>query len=380
MQFIDLKKQYEQIQENLNKRFQDILTSTRFIMGKEVQELERVLAEYTGRKYCVTCGNGTDALVISLMALGIGSGDAVFVPSFTFFATAESVSLVGATPVFIDVKEDTFNMDPEKLETAIIDVLNEGKLRPKSIIPVDLFGLPADYTKIIEIANKYDIIIVEDGAQGFGGSINGQKACSFGHVSTTSFFPAKPLGCYGDGGAIFTDNKDTADLLQSIKIHGKGNDKYQNVRIGLNSRLDTLQAAVLLEKMNIFDAELIARNRIANLYHDGLKEYLDTPVIVQTDSENYFSSWAQYSVLVRNSEMRTDVINGLNNKGIPTMIYYPIPLHQQEAFRSKEIKKDYCSLEVSENISGRIFSLPMHPYLEDHEVEYIIESLIKIID
>jgi UDP-2-acetamido-2-deoxy-ribo-hexuluronate aminotransferase len=378
MQFIDLKKQYAQIQKNIDTRFRDIMSDTRFIMGKEVKELESILADYTGTKYCFTCANGTDALEIALMALNIGAGDAVFVPSFTFYSTAEVVNLTGAVPVFVDVKSETFNLDPKKLETAIQNVINEGRLQPKAVIPVDLFGLPADYPTINEIADKYGIIVVEDGAQGFGGSINGRKACSFGHISTTSFFPAKPLGCYGDGGAIFTDDDYSAVLIDSIRIHGRGNDKYQNVRIGLNSRLDTLQAAVLLEKIKLFDDELIKRDKRANLYHEGLKDVLIAPEVEKSDDRQFFSSWAQYSVLARDDEERTKIMDRLKERGVPTMIYYKIPLHLQEVYNKDNLKRDYCSLEASEDLCKRVFSLPMHPYLEESETEYIIESIREI--
>lgn len=378
MQFIDLKKQYDQIQKNIDTRFRDIMSDTRFIMGKEVKELESILADYTGTKYCFTCANGTDALEIALMALNIGAGDAVFVPSFTFYSTAEVVNLTGAVPVFVDVKSETFNLDPKKLETAIQNVINEGRLQPKAVIPVDLFGLPADYPVINEIVDKYGIIVVEDGAQGFGGSINGRKACSFGHISTTSFFPAKPLGCYGDGGAIFTDDDYLASLIDSIRIHGRGNDKYQNVRIGLNSRLDTLQAAVLLEKVKLFDDELIKRDKTANLYHEGLKDVLVAPKVEKSNDRKFFSSWAQYSVLARDDEERTKIMDRLKEKGVPTMIYYKIPLHLQEVYNKDNLKRDYCSLEASEDLCKRVFSLPMHPYLEESETEYIIESIREI--
>jgi UDP-2-acetamido-2-deoxy-ribo-hexuluronate aminotransferase len=376
MEFIDLKKQYEVIEKNINIRFQEILQDSRFIMGKEVRELEEILANYVGVKHCITCANGTDALQLALMAKSIGEGDAVFVPSFTFYATSEAVSFIGATPVFVDVKHGTFNLDPDKLETAIQGVQRERRLKPKAVIPVDLFGLPAEYDKIRKITEKYGMIIVEDAAQGFGGSINGKKACSFGDISTTSFFPAKPLGCYGDGGAIFTNDEQAADLINSLKIHGKGRDKYQNTRVGMNSRLDTLQAAVLLEKIKIFDSELEERNKIASLYEEGLINVLSVPKVERSAEHTCFSSWAQYTLKAKSEAERTMIMSHLKEKKIPAMIYYPIPLHKQEVYA--DYITTYCDLSVSEDISKRVFSLPMHPYLEEAEAAYIIETVLEL--
>jgi len=369
MQFIDLKKQYSLIQDNIKVRFDDILENARFIMGKEVSELEERLSGYVGVKHCITCASGTDALLIPLMAYGISHKDVVFVPSFTFFASAEVIALTGATPIFIDIKPNTFNMDPIKLETAIKAVLEEGKFVPKAIMPVDLFGLPAEYDRIIEIANKYNLIVLEDGAQGFGGSFKNKKACSFGHVSATSFFPAKPLGCYGDGGAVFTDDDDLAEIMKSIRVHGSGSDRYDNVRIGLNGRMDTLQAAVLLEKIRIFDNEVDRRNDIAAEYTERLKDHLIVPQI----QKNYRSSWAQYSLLAKDSSERERIVKHLKEKDIPVMIYYPIPLHKQTAFIT--MKNDHCDLSVSESIAEVVFSIPMHPYLEAEEIMLIIDSI-----
>jgi dTDP-4-amino-4,6-dideoxygalactose transaminase len=347
------------------------MENSRFIMGKEVVELEQELADYVGVRHCLTCSSGTDALLIPLMAYGIGKGDAVFVPTFTFYASAEVVALTGASPIFIDVKQDTFNIDVEKLEIAIKEVINEGKLKPKCIMPVDLFGLPADYDAIYKIAKKYNLIVLEDGAQGFGGEINNQKACSFGDVAATSFFPAKPLGCYGDGGAIFTNNNQIAEIMKSIRIHGHGADRYENIRIGLNGRLDTLQAAVLLEKLRIFNKEIENRNKIAMEYTHRLKDYLLTPFI----GDGYLSSWAQYSILAKSNDERTHIMEHLKSKDIPTMIYYPIPLHSQKVFY--DLNKTYCDLSVSEQLVDRIFSIPMHPYITDEEIKDITESIIE---
>ena len=369
MQFIDLKKQYSLIEDNLKGRFDNILKNASFIMGEEVNVLESKLAEYTGVKECIACSSGTDALLIPLMAYGIGRGDAVFVPAFTFYASAEVIALAGATPVFVDVREDTFNIDPVKLKTAIRSVLNEGKLKPRAIIPVDLFGLPAEYDMISQIAQEFELIVIEDGAQGFGGTFQNQKVCSFGNAAATSFFPAKPLGCYGDGGAIFTDDENLADIMKSIRIHGFGKNRYENVRLGINGRLDALQAAVLIEKLNIFDDELQSRERVARKYSEELNNVISTPVV----PENYTSSWAQYTLIAKDEEQRDRVMNHLKTKDIPTMIYYLIPLHRQKVFN--DLKSDYCDLSISEHLANCVFSIPMHPYISDYEQSMIIDAI-----
>ena len=374
MEFIDLKKQYSELKEKIDNNIKKVLTDAHYIMGEEVQELELKLAEYVGRKYCITCANGTDALTIAAKALGIKQGDAVFVPSFTFYSTSEIVSLEGATPIFIDVDERTFNMDYKKLEKAIKKVIEEKKLTPKAIIPVDLFGQPANFSEIEKIADKYNLSIIEDGAQGFGGSINGKRACSFGNISTTSFFPAKPLGCYGDGGAIFTDDEDLYKLMQSIRIHGKGSFKYENVRVGLNSRLDTIQASILLPKLEAFkDYELDDRDKYANLYTLKLKDYVITPLV----PDKFRSSWAQYTIQLNNKEERDYLQSKLKEKGIPTMIYYPIPLHKQKVYDGYNFNlKD---LKVCEKLVNLVLSLPMHPYLDNKQIESICNSIISLL-
>ena len=289
MQFRDLQKQYQILKPQMAPAIQQVLTTGNFISGSQVTQLEEQLAAYVGTKHCITCGNGTDALTLALMVWNIGPGDAVFVPDFTFFASGETPAYEGAVPIFVDVEEDTFNMSPSSLEEAILQVKGEGKLIPRVIVAVDLFGQPADYPETRRIAEKYNLFILEDGAQGFGGRIGAHKACSFGDISTTSFFPAKPLGCYGDGGAIFTDNDEWAALLRSYRIHGKGADKYDNVRIGMNSRLDTLQAAVLQVKLKAFDEyELTDVNEAAVRYTEGLREVVKTPIV----REGCYSSWA----------------------------------------------------------------------------------------
>lgn len=371
MQFRDLKAQYKRYEKQINSGIQEILDNASFIGGKTVTDLEKRLADYVGVKHCISCANGTEAMTLVMMAWDIKQGDAVFVPDFTFFSTGEVVSFRGATPVFVDVNRDTFNIDPEKLEKAIEKVISEGKLTPKVIIPVDLFGLPADYPELEKIADKYNLKILEDGAQGFGGSINGKKACSFGDAATTSFFPAKPLGCYGDGGAIFTDNDELAELLQSLRVHGKGENKYDNVRIGLNSRLDTIQAAILHVKLTAFeDHELDDVNNVYRLYTEQLKDFVDTPVI----PEGFTSSFAQYTIKLDSKETRNKLQAKLKEAGIPSMIYYVKPMHKQGAF--KDSSANESDFEVTNNLCDTVLSLPMHPYLSEDEINKVI-SVIK---
>lgn len=354
MHFIDLAAQYQHLKERIDSRIQTVLQHGQYILGPEVDELEEKLSEYVGVKHTVTCANGTDALTLALMVLDVKEGDAVFCPTFTFFATAETIAYEGATPIFVDSDEDTFNICPIDLENRIKKVIEEDKLKPKAIIAVDLFGLPANYPELRKIADKYSLKIIEDAAQGFGGEINGQRAGSFGDISTTSFFPAKPLGCYGDGGAIFTDNDEYAELLRSLRVHGKGEDKYDNVRIGMNSRLDTIQAAILIEKLAEFHKELVSRNIAANKYTDELKSKYKTPII----PEGYLSSWAQYTLVAddRDAEMAR-----YKELGVPTMIYYGKCLHQQTAFEYLGYQDQ--DFPVASKLARSVFSLPMHPYL-----------------
>lgn len=369
MEFIDLHAQYLQLRDEINANIQKVLDHGKYIMGPEVFELEDQLADYVGVQHCITCANGTDALQMVLMAWNIKAGDAVFVPSFTFMSTAEVVSLQGATPVFTDIDIKTFNMSAESLEKQIKKVLAEGKLTPKAIIPVDLFGQPADYEQIGQIAQKYNLLVLEDAAQGFGGNINGKMACSFGDAATTSFFPAKPLGCYGDGGAVFTDSDELANLLKSIRIHGKGTEKYDNVRIGLNSRLDTIQAAILLPKLKAFkEYELQKRNEIACRYTEALKGKYTTPFV----PNNIKSSWAQYTLLLNNEEERNSLQSKLKEHNIPSMIYYPKPLHLQTCYKDLEYK---CRLINSENASKCVLSLPMSPWMDECDIIKILKFL-----
>lgn len=369
MQFRDLKKQYDTLKASIDSSIQNVIDQGTFISGPQVQQLEEELAAYAGTKHCIACGNGTDALSMGLMAWNIQEGDAVFVPDFTFFATGEVVSFEGATPVFVDVDMDTFNMNPVRLEEAIQSVLAEGKLTPRAVIPVDLFGLPAAYPQIRKIADHYGLKILEDGAQGFGGMLKEQRACSFGDISTTSFFPAKPLGCYGDGGAVFTNDDKAAEYLRSIQVHGKGSYKYENIRVGWNSRLDTIQAAVLIPKLKAFqEYELEKVNLAADKYHELLKDIVKVPCI----PEGYVSSWAQYTIQLKNQADRDGLQSFLKQAGIPTMIYYPIPMNKQRAFDG--IKK-YQECPVTEKLCQTVLSLPIHPYMEDASIKLVADAI-----
>ena len=359
MQFIDLAAQYQHLKQRIDKRIQAVLDHGHYIMGPEVDELESKLADYVGVKHCISCANGTDALQLAMMVLNIKAGDAVFCPTFTFFATAEVIAYAGATPVFVDSDARTFNICPEDLERRIQTVIAQGKLVPRAIIAVDLFGLPANYPELEKIAQKYQLKLIEDAAQGFGGEINGKRAGSFGDIATTSFFPAKPLGCYGDGGAVFTNNDEYAALFRSYRVHGKGKDKYDNVRIGINSRLDTIQAAILLEKLAEFPNELVSRNIAASNYNAKLKDKYTIPYL----PEGYGSSWAQYTLV---SDNRDAEMAKYKAQGIPTMIYYGTCMHQQTAFASLGFVD--ADFPVASRLSKEVFSLPMHPYLS---AEYI---------
>ena len=366
MEFVDLKAQYEHLKQSIDARIHTVLDHGKYILGPEVDELEQALADYVGVPHVITCANGTDALQLCLMAKNIGPGDAVFCPTFTFFATAEVISLCGATPIFVDVDLATFNIDPNHLEAAIQDVIRDSELVPKAIIAVDLFGLPADYVALNKIVAAHNLFLIEDGAQGFGGNIGGTKACSFGDVATTSFFPAKPLGCYGDGGAIFTHNEELAELFRSLRFHGKGADKYDNVRIGLNSRLDTIQAAILLEKLVAFPWELTRRQAIADRYNEelgGLNSLITPKVGV-----GYSSSWAQYTL---QTPFRAEAQSSFGKKNIPSAIYYPAPMHKLTAFR----ESNSLLLPNAEHLSHSVLSLPMHPYLKPEEQSQVIETL-----
>jgi UDP-2-acetamido-2-deoxy-ribo-hexuluronate aminotransferase len=372
MEFRDLKYQYRLHKKEIDSAIQNVLTDTNFIQGKQVLELEEVLAEYVGVKHCITCANGTDALQLALMTWNIGAGDAVFVPDFTFFSSGEVVPLVGATPIFVDIDEKTYNISSQSLEQAIQYVLEKTDLKPRVIIAVDLFGQAVDFEQIRKIAGKYNLLILEDGAQGFGGKIGAKKACSFGDIATTSFFPAKPLGCYGDGGAVFTDNDEWAELICSYRVHGKGVDKYDNIRIGINSRLDTLQAAVLLEKMKFFDEEIDKCIQIAEEYTRGLYGMVKVPI----EREGFISSWAQYTICFENNQKREQAIKLLKKNNIPTAVYYRKPMHMQEAF--KRFKNRELEYKITEKICESCLSLPMHPYMSMNSIKKIVNGILEL--
>jgi len=366
MQFIDLHAQQERIRGKIEENIKKVLNHGQYIMGPEIKELETKLAEFVGTEYAVGVASGTDALLIPLMAYGVGSGDAVFTTPFTFIATGEVIQLVGATPVFVDIQPDTFNIDPVQLEAVIQKTIAERKLTPRGIIPVDIFGQCADYDEIMKIAKKYNLFVLQDAAQSFGAVYKNKRACSHGDVAATSFFPAKPLGAYGDGGMIFTDNADLYDKFISIRIHGKGYNKYDNVRVGVNGRLDTIQAAILLAKMEIFPEELELRQEVANRYSKGLQAP-STPPYVRNYND---SAWAQYSLL---HPQRDAIISRLKAQGIPAAIYYPTPLHLQEAFA--HLRYGEGDFPLSEDVADKIFSIPMHPYLGKQDQEKILETI-----
>lgn len=363
MQFRDLHRQYEALKAEMDEAMLRVAASGAYIMGPQVTELEQQLAAYVGMKHCISCANGTDALWLALRALGLKAGDAVFVPDFTFFSTAEAPAILDLVPVFVDVDARTFNMDVNDLERKWQQACNNG-LRPAAVIAVDLFGLPADYDAIVDFCSRKHLPLIEDGAQGFGGSIRGKHACSFGDIGTTSFFPAKPLGCYGDGGALFTNDDRYADLLRSLRVHGKGTDKYDNVRLGLNSRLDTLQAAILQVKLCHFDDELKAVNRVAAKYNCLLSGKVAIPEI----PDGIVSSWAQYTIQTEN---RDDLQARLKAAGVPAMVYYPRTMSRQTAFA--HLNQSPCP--VADRLSRSVLSLPMHPYMTDEEIE-TVASLI----
>ncbi len=370
MEFRDLKKQYEFNKQKINMAVKDVLESSHFIQGSQVKELEKELSEYVGVRHCITCANGTDALQLGLMAWGIGKNDIVFVPDFTFFSSGEVVAAVGALPVFVDVQRDTYNIDPQKLIFAIENVIKEGTGIPKVIIAVDLFGQPADYDAIREIADRYHLYILEDAAQGFGGRIGDRKACSFGDISITSFFPAKPFGCYGDGGAIFTDNDEWAWVLRSLAVHGKGQSKYDNIRIGMNSRLDTIQAAILLAKFPVFLQNELEKSRcLAAFYEKHLNGLVKIPVI----KDGYFSSWAQYTIQLSRDQSRQKLQDALKSEGIPTAVYYQKPMHKQAAFSNYIYKED--EYPITNELCTHVLSLPFHPYMELEEAEIVVSKV-----
>ena len=371
MEFKDLKRQYIRLKDDINNAVLSVLSEGKYIEGQQVAILEKQLAEFIGVKHCITCADGTDALSLAFMTWEIGPGDAVFVPDFTFFSSGETIAHAGATPIFVDVELDTFNISVESLKEIIQETLRIGTFKPRAIMAIDLFGLPANYPAIKTICEKYDLLLLEDGAQGFGGCINNKKACGFGDISTTSFFPAKPLGCYGDGGAVFTDNDDYEGLIRSFKAHGKGTHKYDSIRVGMNSRLDTIQASILLVKLKSFiEFELEAINSIADIFSNELKDY----VIIPTFPSGFYSSWASFTIRLENKAIRDGLKNYLDEKGIPTMVYYPIPLHKQKALEGNPFayKEYYPNSDI---LSETVLSLPLYSDLTDTEIYYITDSV-----
>ena len=384
MQFIDLATQQKRIREKIEANITAVLDHGKYIMGPEIKALEKRLADYVGVRHAIGCASGTDALMMALMALQVGPGDAVFTSPFTFIATAEVISLLGATPVYVDIEPETFNISPAKLSQAVSALKandaethplpithNPSPLTPKGVIAVDIFGLPADYANIDIIARENDLFVIEDAAQSFGADIDGRKACSFGHIACTSFFPAKPLGCYGDGGMCFTADDELAHIMKSLRVHGKGDHKYDNVRIGLNGRLDSLQAAILMAKFDIFADELELRQQAANRYAALLDA--NPHIIAPAVPSGSTSAWAQYSILAIDDPQRAAIQNQLKEVGIPTAIYYPQPLHLQTAFSFLGYKKN--DFPISEDYAHRIFSLPMHPYLTEEDQTKIAEVI-----
>lgn len=376
MEFRDLKRQYQELREQMDSAVLSVMDKGQYIGGSPVIEFEKDMADYVGVKHAISCANGTDALMMALMVLGVGEGDAVFVPDFTFFATAEAPAFLGATPILVDVDEETFNLDPAALQAAIDAVKTEGSLKPSCIIPVDLFGLPADYEAIESIAKAEGLYVLEDAAQGFGGELNGRRACAFGDIAITSFFPAKPLGCYGDGGMLFTNNDQYAELLDSLKVHGKGSFKYDNVRIGVNSRLDTLQAAILSVKFDAFkNYELAATQEVAKRYDQLLTDAKITEdASIPLIPVGYLSSWAQYTLKFTSNELRDKVQEDLKGKGIPTMVYYPTPLHRQPAL-APYLAHTQGSLDRTIRLTETVLSLPFHPYMTEEEQEEVVAAL-----
>lgn len=372
MQFIDLAAQQARIKDRIDARIQAVLAHGGYISGPEVAEFEAALADFCGARHVIGCANGTDALELVMTVLGVGPGDAVFCPSFTFAATAEVVPATGAVPVMCDIDPVTYNLCPNSLERAVAHARKLG-LRPAIVNAVDLFGLPADYDAIEGICAEHGMKLVADSAQGFGSVYKGRKSGTIGDIATTSFFPAKPLGCYGDGGAIFTGDDGMAEKLRSLRVHGKGSDKYDNIRIGRNSRLDTLQAAILLEKLAIFADELDRRQVIAARYTTALADMIDTPVV----PKGLRSSWAQYTLRSRPGQDRAVLMPALKDVNIPTVIYYPRPLHQQTAYA--DFPRDPVGLPASEAASAQVFSLPMHPYLNEGVQDRIIAELKKLL-
>jgi len=370
MQFIDLKTQQKSIRSNIENRLRQVLDHGQYIMGPEITELENQLSKYVGIKHAIGVSSGTDALMLALMNYDVGQGDAILTTPFTFIATVEMICLLGATPVFVDIDPVTFNIDP----SAIKQTIEKCQSNLRGIVAVDLFGLPADYHAINSLAKDHGLFVIEDAAQSFGAVYHGKRACSLAEIACTSFFPAKPLGGYGDGGMCFTNDDAFAEKIRSLMLHGQGKHRYSHTHVGINGRLDSIQAAILLEKFSIFPDECIARQTIANRYTQKLKTHpsITTPHI----PDNYQSVWAQYSILLENIDQRQQLQSRLKDKNIPTAIYYPVPIHQQPIFKDVQTPK----MPVSEDISNRIVSLPMHPYLSETQQDLIIAAVFEALD
>lgn len=383
MQFIDLKAQQKKIRADVEKRIQDVLDHGRYVMGPEIVELEKKLAEFSGAAHAIGCASGTDALLLALLAKGVGPGQAILTTPFTFIATAEVISLIGAIPVFVDIDPKTFNMDPKALEKTIQAIKAGGPdialprskkiSTPKGIVAVDIFGQTADYDKINAIAKNHGMFVIEDAAQSFGAASNGKKACSLTQIGCTSFFPAKPLGCYGDGGMCLTSDEELAQLMRSMRVHGQGKDKYENVRIGINGRLDSIQAAVLLSKFSIFPKELELRQQAADCYENLLSQSdkIVTPYVAPGNK----SAWALYTLMAKKPESRGPMLEHLKKNSIPTAVYYPKPLHLQTAFAGLGYKQG--DFPIAEDCAARVFSLPMYPYISSEDQETIAEAILE---
>lgn len=369
MEFIDLGAQLRRVRPEVDRAIGAVLDHGRYILGPEVEQLERSLSSFSGAEHVVTCGNGTDALLLSLQALGMEPGDVVFVPAFTFAATAEAVAYLGGIPCFVDVRPDTFNLDVSALTEVL---LTKADLRERAvgIIPVDLFGHPADYQQCERVAAEFNLWVLADAAQSFGATCGNTRVGTMGDVTITSFFPAKPLGAYGDGGAVLTDNESLAGAVRSLRVHGQGSDKYENIRVGMNSRLDSIQAAVLIEKLKIFGEELGLRRQIANAYRDRLQGVVTPPEI----REEVNSAWAQFTVILPQDTDRSVVQTRMKKHDVPTAVYYEKPLHRQAAYAA--FPRQFTSLPVAEDLADRVLSLPMHPYLTDNEVSHVCDCLI----
>ena len=372
MEFINLKAQYRRLQPKIDKAVQSIMANASFIGGAEVEELETRLAAYIGRKHCVSCGNGTDALMLVALAYGIGEGDAVFCPDMTFIASVEPFCMLDATPIFVDIDEKSYNIDPQKLEEAVVRVKQEGKYNAKAVIMVDFLGIPADYEKIKAICEKHQLLLIEDAAQGVGAKYQGEMCGSLGDISCTSFFPSKPLGCYGDGGAVFTDSDELAGVLRSYKVHGKGSSKYDNIRIGVNSRLDTVQAAVLLAKLDVLEEEMEKRQEIAARYDKAFRDVLQIPHIEKGNR----CAYAQYVMLAKDTTEREKILAAMKAAEIPSLLYYPKALHRMDAFQLPSSK----SYPNADHYAECNFGVPFSPYLTKEEQDLVIRTVLSAVD